>query len=154
MRRLAFVLLLASTLRADGGQVLARGESGPFEITLFASPVPLTAGTADFSVLVQKKGSTDVVLDAEVTMRLQAAGLHLTHEAAQNQLLYAVQTNIPRAGAWTCEVTVSRAGELGRLGCAFSAGAPAAGISSYSFYFALPAVCVLLFLLNRKLAKR
>ena len=49
---LAVVFLAQPTAFADGGAVQFRTNAGPYVITVFTSPSPLSAGPADISVLL------------------------------------------------------------------------------------------------------
>ncbi|MEI9975838.1 MAG: hypothetical protein WDO73_29525 [Ignavibacteriota bacterium] len=66
MRRLALLILIQSTALADGGTVQFRSEAGPYVITLFTTPTPLTAGPIDISLLLQDRDGLTPVLDADV----------------------------------------------------------------------------------------
>ena len=65
---LAGVLISTGFCLADGGVVIARQVVNGFDVTVFASPVPLRAGPMDVSVLVQDPESGKAVLDAAVTV--------------------------------------------------------------------------------------
>ena len=59
----AFVAM--NLLLADGGAVQFRRQTGPVIITLFSAPVPLRAGPADLSVLVQNARDGSPILNAK-----------------------------------------------------------------------------------------
>ena len=116
-----FVLLLgASTAWGDGGAVLFSGTAGPYLVTLFGSPVPLRAGAADFSVLVQNASRRAPVLDANVVLRLSKAGqraivARASRSAATNKLLYAATLQLPSAGEWQMQVDSNGIGVTGAV---------------------------------------
>ncbi|HYA18850.1 MAG TPA: hypothetical protein VEF06_15355 [Bryobacteraceae bacterium] len=149
MKRVLLVaLLLAAPLFGDGGIVLARQDSGPFTITVFAAP-------ADWSVLVQRRDTLAPVLDATVSIRLTSGEREMVfaadHAHAQNKLLYAAPVALPQPGDWKFAVAVNGAPPASGV---FKA-APAPGDrAAYWFYFALPAGVILLFLLHQRLAAR
>src|SRR5580692_6497389 len=90
----AAILLSQVNAFGDGGAVQLRKEAGPFVITVFTAPAPLSAGPVDVSVLLQKRNGLEPVLDAGVSLilRSEASGAEIqaqpTRERAQNKLLY------------------------------------------------------------------
>jgi len=68
---LAAALLWPAAAYPDGGTLRLRQDTGPFMVSVFTAPQPLRAGPADVSVLVQDRASTEVLLDAEVTLTLR-----------------------------------------------------------------------------------
>ena len=150
MRRALLLLLAAGVAQADGGTVQIQQDTGPFRITVFSAPEPLRVGSADLSVLVQRRDGDAPVLDAEVAIRLEgpppAAPIETraTREAATNKWLQAALVEIPAAGAWRLRVTVRAGGQS-----ADATGAlrvmPRARLRSLWPYLALPPVAVALF---------
>lgn len=149
-------------LLADGGTVQFHKQSGPFDVTLFSSPVPLRAGHADLSVMVQKLTDHSYIQNATVTIHLRRSTAEnvvevvapAIHAKAANKLLYAAQMTIPSPGPWQVNVeieaagtTVTATGEIQAL----PAQAPAV---TYWGYFALIPFVILLFLFNRWLRRR
>src|SRR5437879_11889873 len=67
-----FVLfgLSQTVAHADGGIMRLRHVQGPFVITIFTTPEPVPHRAVDVSVLVQRRGSNDVHLDASVDLLL------------------------------------------------------------------------------------
>ena len=55
---------------ADGGIMRLRHVQGPFVITIFTTPEPVPHRAVDVSVLVQRRDSNDVILDASVDLLL------------------------------------------------------------------------------------
>src|SRR5262245_47054970 len=64
----SFILHSPSLLRADGGTVRLSERQGSYQITVLTSPTPLRAGPIDVSVLLQKAGSTELVLDGQIAI--------------------------------------------------------------------------------------
>jgi hypothetical protein len=99
----AIMLAQASAL-ADGGTVQLRQDAGPFVITVFTSPAPLSAGPVDISLLLQNRNGLEPVLDANVSLllRANASGSEIrarpTREQAQNKLLYAAPVTFAESG--------------------------------------------------------
>jgi hypothetical protein len=118
---LLLFLLLASTRAAfaDGGRLRFREPAGPFIVTLFTTPDPLSAGQVDFSVAVERPNSQGIVQDADVTFLLQAVGgggklmLHASHAAATSQFLQAANFTLPHKGLWRVTVAVRQGKEAG-----------------------------------------
>lgn len=107
------ILLTAPVARGDGGTVRASERCGPYRVTVFTSPTPLRAGSADVSVLVQDDDSREVIADAAVTVRAVPQGrprdqvsAAATPEAATNKLLRAAVFDLPAAGTWDVAVAV------------------------------------------------
>ena len=99
---------------ADGGTVQLREASGPFVVTVFTAPETFRAGPIDTSVLVQDRETGRVILDATVNLAFQpAAGTgprfqaRATHAQARNKLLQAATIDMPAAGWWTIQISVS-----------------------------------------------
>jgi len=65
------LLGLSSTdAHADGGIMRLRQAQGPFVITIFTTPELVPHRPVDVSVLVQRRDSSDVILDADVDLLL------------------------------------------------------------------------------------
>lgn len=117
---LVLIALLAGAtpLLADGGRIRIHEKAGPFLITLFTTPDPLTTGAADFSVAVERADQSGMVEDAEVTLLLtRPDGLRVvqkaTHEAATSRFLYAANLALPESGVWQARVNVSQGDQAG-----------------------------------------
>jgi len=69
---LRFVSVLALTapahVFADGGVIRLRENTGPFVVTVFTEPADLRVGPVDLSVLLQRRDSGEVILDATVDL--------------------------------------------------------------------------------------
>ena len=158
---LPVVIILAQvTARADGGTVLLRKEAGPFVITAFASPAPLSVGSVDISLLVQNRNGLEPVLDANVSMRLRAdassTGIQAqaTRERAQNKLLYAGLVTLAEPGSWQLAVTILRNGErTDATGTIDVAPAPPMAASYWS-YIAFPPLMIVAFVVRERLIRR
>ncbi|HEX3662722.1 MAG TPA: hypothetical protein VHU89_14900 [Acidobacteriaceae bacterium] len=115
-----FCLGCARGAFADGGRLRFREPAGPFEVTLFTTPDPLTRGEADFSVAVERAGEPGLVQDAQVDLLLTRADgkggtlvLHASHAAATSKWLQAANFSLPAAGVWRVTVQVRRGQETG-----------------------------------------
>ena len=128
----AIALLAAgSQAFADGGVVIGEKAGEGLHITVFAQPVPLHAGPADFSVLVQDDATRQPVMDADVRLslkKLSAPSLEkawtapycqlpgtdgdvlLRRDLAQNKMLYAIMVGIAEAGRWELSVRAASGG--------------------------------------------
>ena len=105
---------------ADGGRLRFREAAGPFVVTLFTTPDPLTKGRADFSVAVERAGEAGLVEDAQVDLTLTPVDgrggpvvLHASHAAATSRWLQAANFSLPAAGVWNVTVRVRRGAAWG-----------------------------------------
>jgi hypothetical protein len=153
----AIVLAQASAL-ADGGAVQLRKEAGPFVITVFTAPAPLSAGPVDISVLLQNRNGLEPVLDASVSLILRDSGAEIrarpTREQAQNKLLYAAPVTLAESGKWQLSVTILRNGERTEAtGIIDVAPAPEMAASYWS-YIAFPPLMIVAFVARERLIER
>jgi len=126
---LTLLALLAAAPQAfaDGGVVIGERDGAGLRITVFAEPVPIRAGPADFSVLVQEVDSRQPVMDADVRISLKKVSapspekewsppycqvpgndgyVVLRHDLAQNKMLYAAMVAVTEAGRWELSISV------------------------------------------------
>lgn len=118
---------------ADGGRLRFREPAGPFVVTLFTAPDPLSAGRADFSVAVERAGMAGLVEDAHVDLLLtplqgrdKPLVLHATHAQATSKWLQAANFSLPARGIWRVTVVVRRGGEMGQCSGQVQVNAPRA----------------------------
>lgn len=169
MRRMsstsAVALLLFCTgakLIADGGSLQLRKQAGDLIVSVFTSPVPLRAGQADLSAMVQKTSDQSPIMDAKVMFHLlnrsadnvTEIALPARHSDASNKLLYAAKTKIPSPGQWTLRVDVEANHESLMAAGRIAVLPSEPPINRYWPYFALPLLCALAFALNRWLRRR
>jgi hypothetical protein len=106
------VFLAAGLAAADGGRVRLTQNAGPFTITVFTAPEPLTSGPADISVLVQDQGDGRVLLDAAVVLELRAPGAssfqRIPARVGTNRLLKACLVRLETEGVWDASIVVRR----------------------------------------------
>ena len=114
----SIVLHTSSLLWADGGAVRLSQRHGAYQITVLTTPTPLRTGRVDISVLVQKAGTGELVLDEQVTIKATqrdhpsgAISQVATAEAATNKLFRATDFELREAGWWEVEVSID--GPLG-----------------------------------------
>jgi hypothetical protein len=77
----AVAISLQAVAFADGGSIQLRREAGDLAITAFTSPVPLSVGLSDISVLIQNRNALDPVLDADVRLILHSEASNIEFEA-------------------------------------------------------------------------
>ncbi len=158
---LPILLVLAqATAWADGGMVQLRQEAGDLVITVFTSPTPLSAGSADISLLLQKRNGLDPVLDASVLLVLVQPDSNIefhacaTREQARNKLLYAAPVMFAQAGKWRISVSVRRnekeVAAAGTLEVAPASG----GALSLAGFLAFPPIMITLFVVRELLLRR
>lgn len=120
---LVISLTLAFGTQANGGQVRVSAErAGPYEVTVFTSPVPLRAGEIDVSVLLQRPGSPEIVEDARIKVVVTTAGgetvgrFPATREQATNKLYYAAKFPLEQPGRYRIAVEISGPEGSGAVG--------------------------------------
>jgi YtkA-like len=156
---LSSLCLGGTSLLADGGTLQFRKQAGPFIVTVFTSPVPLRAGVADISVMVQDGQDNSPVLDANVSIKLskadeQTIAEKATTSQATNKLLYASAVELPTPGRWRLGVRVARGGTGGEAAGEIAVLPEEAPVITYWLYFAVIPLGVMLFGLNQWLKKR
>jgi putative membrane protein len=113
---LAYGYLAPSAIDIDGDVVRMQAISGPYHITVFTEPDPLSAGPCDVSVLVQDRRTGEPVLDAPVSLGVRGAKfagdaipvIPATPETSSLKLLESGTVNLPHEGAWSLVVFVNR----------------------------------------------
>jgi len=153
--------VLPVSLHADGGVVRLSQLAGPFGVTIFSAPAPVRVGLADISVLVQRRDSHAIVLDADVALRLVAQAdpsltiaTAATHQAATNKLLYAASVDFPMSGAWRLAAIVQDSTGVAEVVTEVMVEAPAPPLATYWPYFSVPPLAIVLFGLHQWLAAR
>ncbi|MCX7622200.1 MAG: hypothetical protein RMK01_01005 [Thermomicrobium sp.] len=98
---------------ANGGQVrIADAPVGPYQVTVFTSPVPLRTGTVDVSVLLQRADTKEIVDGAEIVVNAEpidggpALRYPATREQATNKLYYAAEFTIDRPGEYRFRIEI------------------------------------------------
>lgn len=124
MRRILLSLLLLFYLpaaHADGGRLRLHEPAGPFVVTLFTSPDPLTTGQADFSVAIERRDTPGIVQDVNVTLVLTPEDgaserliLDASHSGASSRFLQAANFSLPRSGIWNVTVVAQQGADVGR----------------------------------------
>ena len=154
------VILAQASALADGGAVQLRKEAGPFVITVFTAPAPLSAGPVDLSLLLQNRNGLEPVLDASVSLilRSEASGAEIqarpTREWAQNKLLYAAPVTLAEPGKWQLDVTILRNGERTEATGTIDVARAFEMASSYWSYIAFPPLIIVLFVIRERLIRR
>lgn len=124
MRRPLLIVLLLALARlafADGGRLRFNQPAGPFVVTLFTTPDPLTTSQADFSVAIERANTQGLVQNADVTFILTPVDhpgerlvLHASHDAATSRFLQAANFTLPGAGIWRVTVIVQQGNDVGK----------------------------------------
>jgi hypothetical protein len=154
------ILVAQMTAMADGGAVQLRQEAGPFVITVFTAPAPLSTGPVDISVLLQNRNGLEPVLDANVSLLLRgnASGSEIrvqpTREQAQNKLLYAAPVTLAESGKWQLDITILRNGEHTNATGTIDVAPAFETASSYWSYIAFPPIMIVLFVVRERLIRR
>ena len=161
---LAVFLMLgmgAAAAFADGGAVLLHQDAGAFTITLFAAPQPLRTGDADLSVMVQDRGSGEVLLDPVIDLTFaperpspSQQTVRLAKGLASNRLLQACTVHFASAGKWRLTLLVRRGNDEARLTTDCIVEPHHSRSTLVWFYVLLPLAIILLFAIHQVLKLR
>lgn len=156
---LAGAILIPTTLLGDGGTLQFRQQAAGFVVSVFSSPVPLQAGRADLSVLVQNAAEGEPVLNASVTLNIandetDAIRVEATRAAATNKLLYAAPVTFPHAGKWRVNVYLNAHGKRAHVAGAIQVWPERAPWITHWPYFAAVPTVIFLFAINQWLKKK
>jgi hypothetical protein len=159
LRRLAAAFMLAmGTMAAhgDGGTMLLHQDAGAFTITLFAAPQPLEVGTADFSVLVQDRGSGEVLLDPILDLTIDdltvsGTTVRLTRGQVSNRLLQAATVHLSSPGKLRLTLAVRRGSDVAQLTTDCTVEPDRSRATLVWFYVLLPVGIILLFVIHQRL---
>jgi hypothetical protein len=155
------VLVLAQAAAfADGGAIQLRKEAGAYEITVFTSPAPLSAGPVNISLLLQNRNGLDPVLDANVSLLLRAQSsrteilARASREQAQNKLLYAAPVTLSESGKWQIAITILRNGQRTDAFGTIDVAPTPQMVASYWGYVAFPPFLIVAFVVRECLLSR
>jgi hypothetical protein len=154
-----FVLAPVS-LRADGGVVCLHQISGSFLVTVFITPSAPRVGPVDLSVMVQDSFTRDVLLDADVDLRLDsengggAINLRATRGQSTNKLLQSAVINLPSPGNWQLNASVRRGSDQAVFKTQLKVAPPLPRLAAIWPFLMLPPLAVLLFAGNQTLRRR
>ena len=142
---------------ADGGVVQIQRSAGRYIITVFTAPVPLRAGPAEISILIQD--NQNPVLDAKVAVILRRDGVgtikaEAGREQAKNKLLYTALVRFPEAGCWEIEVLVAKNTEEHKITGVMTVAPSRHFLLTHWWVLSLPPVTIVLFVINQWLKRR
>ena len=146
---------ISAAAHADGGRLRFSKPAGPFLVTLFTTPEPLTPGPTDFSVMIQDVKSGDILSDAAVAMKLtsdQGATIDASasHGIATNRLLQAAEFNIPSSGNWHLHLDVRQGTLTSSVDADISVQTGSRKAVLAWIFALLPLLAVLLFILHQR----
>jgi hypothetical protein len=152
---LALLVSLSTTALADGGRLRFSTLSGPFLITLFTTPEPLTPGPVDFSVMVQDAKTGDILSDAQITLQLISSHgrvIHATanHGIATNRLLQAAEFDIPSSGTWKIHLDIHQGTQTASLDADIPVQPGSRKTILVWVFTLLPLLALLLFILHQR----
>jgi hypothetical protein len=143
---------------ADGGRVVLIERKGDYRVSVFASPDPLRAGPIDISILLQEAATDTPIADAQVDVSLSPADQRgptiratATSAAATNKLLRAAIVDLPAAGTWDAEITITADHGPANVHFAIEAGPPLPRWLTVWPWFTWPIGAVFLFGIHRHL---
>jgi hypothetical protein len=157
----SLILHPSSLVRADGGTMRLSEQNGNYRITVFTSPTPLRAGSADISVLVQDLATGELASGLQVIIEAVQSesgtiAYHgvATSGAATNKLYQAAHFDLPEPGWYG--ITVSVDGPLGPARVCFGAEAatPMPSWIALAPWVGWPFAAVALFAIHQLLVKR
>ncbi|HUL51346.1 MAG TPA: hypothetical protein VLU94_02050 [Candidatus Nitrosotalea sp.] len=173
-----FASFVPRDAKADGGIIRLRETQGPFSVTLFSSPDAVAGGLVDVSVLIQRRETGKVILDADVSFTLSPpdgltiqrseefcglptatarlpdgmnnpASVRATREQASNKLLYAAPVELDAPGDWKVHMLISRGTDTARFDCLVPVTMRSSKLSGMWPYLSLPLLAVSAFALNQ-----
>jgi len=156
------LLILATACRpvcADGGSLRFSAVRGSYRISVFTAPTPFRKGPVDISVLVQDRGTGELMASTRVTVRMTKPGQPAieclaTAEAATNKLFRAAQFELPAPGRWEMQVQVEGPHGLAAIGGELEAAAALPRWHEMWGWIGWPAVAVALFGVHQALVRR
>jgi hypothetical protein len=154
------LLVLSSSLHADGGAMQLSQTAGDYRIAVFTSPTPLRVGLVDFSVLIQDAATGECVPEAQVTVRLKRSGsgrvltFPATEAAATNRIFQAAVFELPSPGRWDAEVAVQGPRGPALVGFGLETDEALPRWLELWPWFTWPALVVALFAIQRLLVRR
>jgi hypothetical protein len=154
----ALLALAAASVQGDGGRMRLRQTSGPFALTVFTAPEPLAVGPADVSVLVQDAATGEVVLGADVEVRVRAprgeAFVERRASRGRNRLLRAASVDFDAPGRWDYRVVVRTATANAEVGGTLDVAPAVARWRTAWPFLAAPPIAVALFLAGASRRRR
>ena len=165
---------------ADGGVMRLRQVQGPFVITIFTTSELFPHHPVDVSVLVQRRDSNEVVLDATVDLlpippgrtadnpadpicapsgtgalgqSVAGRSVPATRGQSSNKLLYAAVIDFDVPGDWALDATVKSQGDSAHLSCPIPVGPMPRQLIALVPYLVLPPLAALFFIVNQYLRR-
>lgn len=161
---LVVALLCAPTAGADAGVVVGSAVAHGWRVSLLASPWPLRAGPAEFSVLLQDAATREPVLDAELALdvhlldpaRAPVAPIRVraVRGAGGNPLLHSARLELPVSGRWRVVVGEVDASLPALAGIEVEVAPGASLLARHGVALSLPFVGLALFGLHQHLSRR
>ena len=111
-----------ASAHGGGEPRLINAEAGPFFLSLWTLPVPLSVGEANFIAALgqptPRVAQGVVVLDADIQLLLTAPSGKVvsavaTHQRATNKLFYESYLELDEQGMWQAQVEVAKEGQTG-----------------------------------------
>jgi len=169
--RLTLLMLVIAALPAwgDGGVLIGKQDWGSLQASVFGSPVPLRAGPADVSVLLQADGKP--ALTAIVSFRWTSLGggkewlppccsmssdkeeipAMLGHSG--NRLLYSAMLPIKSSGDGRLDIQVEYEGQTHHASFELSAAPPPPASARYWPWLAMTPLAIVGFVLHQRISR-
>jgi hypothetical protein len=154
------MILCPSLAKADGGVMRMTETQEPFIITIFTPPEISRNLPAEVTVMVQKRDTGEVVMDAEVNLSFvlpvgaTIKSIRATRTGPANKLFYGTSAVFPSVGDWQARVSVRQGGASAVVTCVLPVGMPPRRLAGLWPYLALPPVVIALFVVNQWLRRR
>ena len=151
------VCCFAPRANADGGLILLHQTSQDLTITVFASPEPLTTGSATLNVLIQDTVSLETISDASLSLSLRSPlGIESTRTLRQpgTGSFRTATFQFDHSGSWRLMVDVVRGNQHFDATTEFNVAASHSRLIVVWTFVLLPWLMVGLFVLRQRLIKR
>jgi hypothetical protein len=151
------VCSIAPCANADGGQILLHQTSQDLTITVFASPEPLTTGSATLSVLLQDTVSLQTISDASLSLSLRSPlGIESRRTLQQPRTgpFRTADFQFDSSGRWRLTVEAVRGNQHCEAATEFNVAASHSRLIVVWTFVSLPWLMVGLFVLRQRLIKR
>ena len=153
--KLSILFVLATSLIADGGGIVAQTTVSDIRVTVVANPLPMSTGQEQIAVLLETQRSSSPVRDARVALRAYSPQGRVQDSEATNSPgqggWYTVRQPLPAAGTWKFEVLVERPGFRADIPVRATVSDAAGQIGAFMPLIALAPAGAILFAVNRML---
>ncbi len=153
--RILILFVIATSLVADGGGVVAQKTVNHFRVTVFANPLPMSIGQEQIAVLIESQRASVPLPHTRVWIRAASPEhgmdeLELT-KSSMREGSYTVTQQLRAAGTWKFEVVVGCAGVRGDIPVEATVNDAVGQIGTFAPLIAVAPAGAILFVFNRVL---